>query len=119
MPRVRTAEERFRTSALCVVPTLKIPLRPLLVLLRILYRCYAELEFPVKDGSESHPTETSIIHWDPGSGGVVGDRNYIHGSRDEANFVGGKMRSFREVATYTYDYQADLGHIDTKIKHNK
>jgi len=45
--------------------------------------------FPVTDGSESHPTDASIIHWDPGSCGIVGDINYILGYID-TRLCGGK-----------------------------
>jgi len=46
--------------------------------------------FPVTDGSESHPTDASIIHWDPGSCGIVGDINYILGYIDKTRLCGGK-----------------------------
>ena len=45
--------------------------------------------FPVTDGSESHPTDASIIHWDPGPCGIVGDINYILGYID-TRLSGGK-----------------------------
>jgi len=67
------------------------------------------LEFPFKDGSESHPTEASIIQCDPGSGGIVGEPSWE------------RMRSLREVSicTSTNKHQTSLKHTDTKIKHRK
>jgi len=46
--------------------------------------------FPVTDDSESHPTDASIIHWDPGSCGILGDINYILGYIDTRRLSGGK-----------------------------
>jgi hypothetical protein len=61
-------------------------------LIHKLYRA-TSTGFPVTDGSESHPTDASIIHWDPGSCGIVGDINYILGYRDKSRLSGEKMRS--------------------------